>query len=201
MVQAPKLRCTNNLGLRRSVLCSRSTCGRLLRQSQVRPVVMVVADVFGHEPFEMPLVEDDDVIEQVPAAVADKALGDAVLPRASEAGPLGLNAEALHCVDDIFAEVRRPVEDQILRCRVVRESLAQLLRDPRAGRMPGDAEVQNPPSIMRDHEETVKHPKGECRHGEEVHRPAIPHLRSEIWGTRFRGDAIRCRPPAPYLRG
>ena len=118
----------------------------------------------------MPLVEDDDMIEKVSPATADETLGDAVLSRAAEAGPLGLDAEALDGADDLFAEVRGAVEYQILRCRVVRESLAQLLRDPRARRTPGDAEVQNPPSIMRDHEETVEHPKRKCRHREEVHR-------------------------------
>ena len=50
---------------------------------------MVVADVFGHETLEMPLVEHNHVIEQIPAAVADKALGDTVLPRIAEARPLG----------------------------------------------------------------------------------------------------------------
>jgi hypothetical protein len=36
----------------------------------------------------MPPVEDDDMIEQVPAATADEAFGHTALPRAAEAGPL-----------------------------------------------------------------------------------------------------------------
>jgi hypothetical protein len=42
----------------------------------------------------MTLIQDDDMIEQISAAVVDSALGDAILPRASETGSFGLNAEA-----------------------------------------------------------------------------------------------------------
>jgi N-acyl-D-aspartate/D-glutamate deacylase len=58
----------------------------------MRSVVVVVADVLGHQALKMAFVEDDDVIEQVSAAVADEAFGNAVLPRAAEAGPFGLDA-------------------------------------------------------------------------------------------------------------
>ena len=71
--------------------------------------------------------------EQIPAAVADPALRNAVLPRTSEAGPLGLNAETLYGLDDIFLELCAAIKDQILGNRVIRERFAQLLRDPRAG--------------------------------------------------------------------
>ena len=69
--------------------CCHPTRRRSLFQREVGPVVMVVADVFGHETLKMPLVEHNHVIEQIPAAVADKALGDTVLPRIAEARPLG----------------------------------------------------------------------------------------------------------------
>src|ERR1019366_1157505 len=73
----------NHLGLHRSVLCSRSAHRRLLCQPEMCSVVVVVANIFGHEAFEMAFVENDDVIEQVSAAVADEAFGNAVLPRAA----------------------------------------------------------------------------------------------------------------------
>jgi len=58
----------------------------------MRSVVVVVADVLGHQALKMAFVEDDDMIEQVASAVADEAFGNAVLPRAAEAGPFGLDA-------------------------------------------------------------------------------------------------------------
>ena len=50
---------------------------------------MVVADVFIHEAFQMPFIENDDVVEQIPAAVSDPALCDAVLPGIAEGGLVG----------------------------------------------------------------------------------------------------------------
>jgi hypothetical protein len=65
-------------------------------------VVMVVAGVFGHEAFQMSLIENDDVVEQVPATTANKALGDAVLPGTAVAGPFGLDTEALDGADELL---------------------------------------------------------------------------------------------------
>ena len=77
------------------------------------PVVMVVADILGHESFEVSFVKDDDMIEQVSPAVANEAFCDAVLPRAAECSSFGSYAEALHRIHDFFIEVRSAVEYQI----------------------------------------------------------------------------------------
>jgi hypothetical protein len=102
----------------------------LLLQAKMRPVVVVVADVLDHEPLEMPFVEYDGVIEQVPAATPDEAFRDSVLPRTSEAGPLRFDAEALDGADNLLIEVRSTVEDQITRSRIIGKRLPQLLCDP-----------------------------------------------------------------------
>ena len=136
----------------------------------MRPVVVVVADVLDHEPLEMPFVEYDDVIERVPAATPDEAFRDSVLPRTSEAGPLRFDAEALDGADNLLIEVRSTVEDQITRSRVIGKRLPQLLCDPGTRRMPRRVAMQNTPTVVGDYEEAVEHPKGERRHGEEVHR-------------------------------
>lgn len=41
----------------------------------------------------MPLIADDDVVEEFAAHAADRVLGDAVLPRAAERRPRRLDAE------------------------------------------------------------------------------------------------------------
>jgi hypothetical protein len=43
----------------------------------------------------MPLIQNNYMVKQIASAVADPALGHAVLPRTAEAGSLRLNAEAL----------------------------------------------------------------------------------------------------------
>jgi hypothetical protein len=76
-----------------------TTGRRSLIQRKMRSVVVVVADVLIHEALQMPFIENDHVVEQIPAAVADPALGNAVLPRTAEAGLFRLDAEALHRID------------------------------------------------------------------------------------------------------
>ena len=78
------------------------------------PVVMVVADIFTHQSFQMPLIKDDHMIQQITAAVANKAFRDFVLPRATEAGSLRCDAEAPNDADDFLIELRSSVEDQVL---------------------------------------------------------------------------------------
>jgi hypothetical protein len=118
----------------------------------------------------MAFVEYDDIIEQISPAVSNPAFCYTVLPRASEAATLWLDAETLHRADDLLIEIRSTVEDQVAGCRVVRECFSQLLRDPSTARMPGDVAVNNPPPVMGNYEETLQYTKGQCGHGKEVHR-------------------------------
>ena len=83
-----------------------------LPQRKMCPVLVVAADILIHQAFQMSLIEDDHMVEQVPAAVADPTLDNAVLPRTSEAGPLGLDAEALHGIDHPRIETGTAIKDQ-----------------------------------------------------------------------------------------
>ena len=110
------------------------------------------------------------MVEQIPAAVTDPALGDAVLPRTSEAGPLGLDAEALHGVDHLRIEAGTAIKDQVAGCGIIRECLTQLLNDPGAGWVLGHVAVQDSPPVMGDDEEAIENSECERWHGEKVHR-------------------------------
>src|ERR1022692_4720386 len=133
------------------------------------PVVVVVADILVHQTLEVPFIERNNVIEQVPAAATDEALGDSVLPWTAETGLFGLNAEAPDAADHLSAEIRGPVEDQVSRGRVVRKCLPQLLRYPRARWMSGHIAVQDASSVMGDYKKAVECAEGERRYGKEVH--------------------------------
>ena len=102
MVQAAEPRHGGRLATHLSVLRDCPACRRLLLQPKMSPVLMVVADVLDHQAPEMPLIEHDHMIEQVSAAAADEPLGDTVLPRATEAGQLGLDAKS-------YAQCSRPL--------------------------------------------------------------------------------------------
>jgi len=154
---------------RRCSLCEREMCS----------VVVVVKDVRVQQPLQLSFIQDDHMVKQIPAAVAHPTLANPVLPWTLETGPLGLNAKALHGVDDFLIETRAAIEDQVARGRVIWKSLAKLLDNQGAVRMPGHVAVKDTPSIMRDDEEAVQHAEGECRHGKEIHRsdgfPMIAH--------------------------
>ena len=123
----------------------------------MRPVLVVIAEVFVHEALQMALMENNHMIEQVATTGADPALGHAVLPRTAEAGSLGLDAEALYRADDFLVEIRAAIKDQIPRCGIVRKCLAQLLDHPCARWLPGHIEVKDAPPITSDDEEAVQH--------------------------------------------
>ena len=169
MMQATKPWRRHNLAACVMTLRHFSARRSLLAQTKVGSVLVVVTDVLIHEALQMPLIENDHVVEQIAAAVTNPALGDAVLPGATKVGSFRLDAEAPDSIDDFFIEIAATVEDQVARRGVVRECLAQLLNNPCAGRMPGSVKMQNPPPVMRDDEETVKHAEGERLHSKEIH--------------------------------
>ena len=95
--------------------CCLTTTRSLLAQAQMRPVVVVITDELIHEPFQMPFIHNDHVVEQIPAAGANPTFCDTILPRTSETGSLWCNAKGLHGVDDFIVEVRTAIENQVLR--------------------------------------------------------------------------------------
>ena len=132
---------------------------RSLHQREVRAILMIVTDVLVHQAFQMTLIQNNDMIEQIPAAITNPALSNAVLPRTSEAGSFRLDAQSLDGTDDVLIEVRGPIEDQILRRGIVGECFSKLLHDPGAAWMASNLPMQDPPPIMRNHEEAVQHTK------------------------------------------
>ena len=142
---------------------------RSLCQCKMRPVFVIVLDVLAHQAFQVAFIENDRMVEQIAAAIADPALGDTILPRTAEAGSLGLNAEALYGVHHLRIETGAAIKDQVAGRRIIRECLAQLLNDPGAGRVLGHIAVKDTLPVMRNDEEAIEHAEGQRRHGEEIH--------------------------------
>jgi len=66
---------------------------------------MIVADILTHQALQMAFIENDDMVEQIAAAVADEPFSNTVLPRTAETGSLGLDAKDLHCIDQFLIEL------------------------------------------------------------------------------------------------
>ena len=74
-------------------------------------ILEIVADVFVHQAFQMPLIENDHVVEQIPAAGTYPAFRNAVLPWTSDARPLWYDAEALHGFGHFTIELWAAIKD------------------------------------------------------------------------------------------
>ena len=96
----------HNPAARFGPICRLTTGWRSLGQREMGAVLTIVVDVFIHEAFHVPPIENDHMVKQITSASADPTLGNAVLPRTSEAGALGLNAEILYSFDNFIVELR-----------------------------------------------------------------------------------------------
>jgi hypothetical protein len=170
MMQAAKPWHRNDSATRFAVTRYFAASRRSLRQRKMSSVHVVIADVLIHEAFQMTFVENDRMVKLVAAAVPDSTLRNTVLPWTSEAGPLGLDAEAPRRLDHFFIELCAAIEDKITRRRFVRKCLTQLLNNPGTTRMLRDVAGQDAPPVMCNDEEAIENAEGERRHGEEVHR-------------------------------
>src|SRR5208337_151372 len=147
-------------------------------------VVLVVIDVLIHQALQMAIIENDHMVEQIPAAVADPSFGNTILPGTLDAGSFGLNPEAPYRLNNAVTKVRATVEDQVARRGIIGKRFAQLLRYPCASWMPGDVEMQNLTPTVGNNEEAIEHAKGERRNCEEIHGR-----------YRFAVVGQECRPP------
>src|SRR6266436_3452632 len=81
MVQATESRKGLNLVFSFRANCYRPSRWRVLRESEMSPVLVVVERVARQQPFEMPLIQDDHVVKQVASATSHPTLSNTVLPR------------------------------------------------------------------------------------------------------------------------
>jgi hypothetical protein len=61
-----------------------TTVRRSFIQREMRPVVVVVADVLIHQAFQMPFIQDNHMIKQIPAAVIHRVVTIPTPVRTSE---------------------------------------------------------------------------------------------------------------------
>src|SRR5882672_7764087 len=105
MVQATESRQGLNLAFNPRANCCWPTCWCVLRETQVRSIIVVVAHVFCHESLQMPFVQDDYVVKQVSSATSNPALGNTVLPRTAKGSADGLASDVPHCRNHIGSKL------------------------------------------------------------------------------------------------
>ena len=125
-----------------------STNGRVFPKSEMRPVLVVITNVIFEQSPQVPLIENDHVVEQVSTYAPDPALRHPVLPRTAKGGAHGLSAILFHCRNDIGTEFRITIEDKESVWWCETPSLAQLQDDPEGIRLPSYVAVQDLPPVV-----------------------------------------------------
>jgi len=130
MMQATEPRYGIHLRIHRRTFCCFSTRRGLLVQSEMGSVIVVIANVLGHEPLEMAFIEHNYMVKQISTARTDEGLGRAIPPWALDTGSFGFYSEASDCLNNVSIEVAAPVKDKPPRCGIVGKRLSELLRYP-----------------------------------------------------------------------
>src|SRR5271166_2694131 len=112
MVQPAESRKGLNLVFTRRANFCRPTCWRVLCEPKMRTVLMVVEQVGRHQPFEMPLIQDDHVVQQVASATSHPALRNSVLPRTAKGSASWLASHLPHSRNHLGSKLCVSVEEQ-----------------------------------------------------------------------------------------
>jgi hypothetical protein len=131
--------------------------------------MVVRTDIFGEQSSQVPFVEGNHVIQEIAAAAPYPALGDPVLPRATDRRSDGGESHGFYSALNLGAELRVMTEDQISLPVIVRKCFSQLLRHSTTGWVPGEAEVQNATAVMSDDEETIENSEWDRWNREQIH--------------------------------
>ena len=166
-----------------------SSVWRSLPKSEMRAVLVVVANILREETFQVAFVNCDDVIQEITPATPYPTLCDAILPGTFERSADRTHAQGSNRCRDFQSILGITIKDDEPRSRSKWKCFSQLLDDPRACRMLCDIEVQDAPTIVTDDEEAIERAEGDRRNREEVHR-----------GNRFPVIAEKGKPALGWLR-
>src|SRR5215813_1091766 len=116
-----------------------------------RPVcapIMIIVEVFGQEPAQMSLVQDDHVVQAVAANAPDQPFDIRILPRTAGGDDDLFDPHMPYPLPKGPAIDLVPIAQQIPRGLVPREGINDLLRRPRCRGMLGDVEMDDATLMM-----------------------------------------------------
>jgi len=168
----------------------------------MRPVLMVIEQVGRHQSFEMPLIQDYHVVQQVASATSHPALSNTVLPRTAKGRASWLAPHLLHSRNHIGAKLCVAVEQQESVRLLVGPCFSQLLDYPKRMGISRNIEMQDLAPVVANDEKAVQNTKRDRWDGEKVHRRNGLAMVSEerqplldgIWISRGSPDPSRDTP-------
>src|SRR6516164_6459852 len=121
----------------------------------MRPVLMVIEQVRRHQSFEMPLIQDDHVVQQVAPAISP-TLSNTVLPRTAKGCAGWLAPHLLHSRNHLGAKLCVAVEQQESVRLLVGPCFSQLLDYPKRIGISCHIELQDLTPVVDDDEKAVQ---------------------------------------------
>jgi hypothetical protein len=172
------------------VHCTRLRC--VLRERQVRPRPLIIAHVGSYNSPQVRFPKHNHVIEALPAQGSDDLLDIRSLPRASGSNDHLLDTEGLHSFPERRAVNRISVADQEAGQSTVAERFHELLRCAFGRRMVCHVEVDDPASIMGEHDEDEQDAKRGGWNREEINRHKVADMVVEERSPGFRTSRDSC---------
>src|SRR5215472_1189814 len=140
-------------------------------------VVVIIANIFKAEPYQMSLVQRDHVIQHLTAYAPHPSFRHSVLPRTANARPDSFDPTRFQRATHLAAEFAVTIKDDVAVWAWKGQGLSKLLQNPIARRMHSGVEMENTTPMMLDDEETVQHTETQRGHGEEIeggdHLPVV----------------------------
>src|SRR5215510_5824693 len=101
----------------------------------------------------MPFIQRDDMVQHLSATTSHPAFRSSILPGRSDARPLRFQTCRPQKCDDIIAELRVSIHDDVTIGSGLGKGFAQLLDDPVCARVSSDVAVHDlTPAVLDDEE-------------------------------------------------
>lgn len=175
--------------------------GRVLVQSAMGPVPVVVIQVFVKHLSQVFFTDDDMMVEAIPSDRSDHSFHITVLPWAFGGGNDLLDPHILDALPEGAAVDSVPVPEQIFWRGIPGKGRPDLLEGPGGSGIPGDVEMNDSPSVMTQNQKHVQDLEVHGGDGEEIHgadgcevvvQEGFPRLSRPV-GRWFRHE-VRYRP-------
>lgn len=131
---------------------------------------MVIAKIFAKGSAQVPLVENNDVIETISAYGSDNSFNEGILPWRARRCDNPLDIQTSYPTLNLLTINRIPITQQIAWSGIERKFLHQLRCCPLGSRVVCHVEVHNPATVMAKHDEYIEHSKSGGGHCKEIHR-------------------------------
>ena len=134
----------------------------------MRPGVVVVLNICPKDLIQVPLVEDDEVIQTFSSDRANNSFSKGVLPSRSRSDEYFIDVHGFHPVDEHLPVDLVPIADRVFWLAVVRKRCGDLVSRPASCWMTRDVEMDDVPPVVSKDDKAIQDVESDRRDGEEI---------------------------------